>query len=173
MVADLNGWSDEVKAMELATSLRGNAQSVLTDLSAADRRRFSALVTALANRFEPVNQTEIYRAQLKSRQRRTGESLAELAQETKRSVRRAYPDASSDLRATLGRDAFVDALAEPDLEWAVYQGKPKTVDQALHLALEYEAFQKSKKKVRAESYVCQHTVAEHLTDVALKKNVFQ
>ena len=103
MVADLNGWNDEVKAMELATSLRGNAQSVLTDLSVTDRRNFGSLVTALANRFEPINQNEIYRVQLKSRQRRSGESLAELAQEVKRLIRRAYPDATSELRATLGR----------------------------------------------------------------------
>ena len=32
-----------------------------------------------------------------------------------------------------------------DLEWSILQGKPKTVDDAIKLALEYEAFQRGKR----------------------------
>ena len=45
-----------------------------------------------------------------------------------------------DVRATLGRNAFEDSLSDPDMEWAVRQGKPKTIETAVKLALEFEAF---------------------------------
>ena len=65
LLAEINGWDDFTKAMELATSLRGQAQGVLSDLRPDLRRDYSALVNALTARFEPVNQTELYRAQMK------------------------------------------------------------------------------------------------------------
>ena len=57
-----------------------------------------------------------------------------------------YPNASLELREQLALDCFIDALNDRELEWSVYQGKPKTLDQAVQLALEYEAFQKGKQK---------------------------
>ena len=146
MIAELNGWDDFSKAMELATSLRGAAQGILSDMRPELRTNYTYLVAALTSRFEPTNQTELYRAQMKSRLRRKSESVQELAQDVKRLVRMAYPSASLELREQLSRDCFVDALNDKELEWTVYQGKPKTVDEAVQLALEYEAFQKGKQR---------------------------
>ena len=53
------------------------AQGVLSDLEAADRADYQRLVRALLNRFEPEHQSKAFRAQLKARQRRRGEPLAE------------------------------------------------------------------------------------------------
>ena len=36
-------------------------------------------------------------------------------------------------------------MNDHDLEWAVLQGKPRSVEDALKLALEYEAFQKGRR----------------------------
>lgn len=146
MVGDLNRWDEEMKAMELATSLRGAAQTVLSDLRPEQRRDYHQLVCALTARFEPTNQTELYRAQIKSRLRRKSESVQELANDIKRLVRRAYPQATNDLRDQIARDSFIDSLNEHELEWFVYQGKPKTVDEAMQLALEFEAFQAGRKR---------------------------
>ena len=74
MTSELNRWDDTVKAMELATSLRGAAQSILSDLRPEQRRSYEYLVSALTARFEPINQTELYRAQIKSRLRKKSES---------------------------------------------------------------------------------------------------
>ena len=146
MTSELNRWDNSVKAMELATSLRGAAQSILSDLRPEQRRDYDHLVSVLTARFEPINQTELYRAQIKGRLRKKSESVQELAQDIKRLVRRAYPQASSYLRDQIARDCFMDALNEHELEWFVYQGKPKTVDEATQLALEYEAFQSGRKR---------------------------
>ena len=96
MTSELNRWDDTVKAMELATSLRGAAQSILSDLRPEQRRSYDHLVSVLTARFEPINQTELYRAQIKGRLRKKSENVQELAQDIKRLVRRAYPQASSD-----------------------------------------------------------------------------
>ena len=62
-------------------------------------------------------------------------------------MRRAYPQATNDLRDQIARDCFIDSLNEQELQWFVYQGKPKTVDEAMQLSLKYEAFQAGRKRV--------------------------
>jgi hypothetical protein len=145
MVAEINGWDEQTMALELATSLRAAAQGVLGDLRPDHRRSWTHLVSALTDRFEPDNQSELYRAQIKNRLRRRGEPLSELAQEIKRLIRKAYPSAPPELREQLGRDCFADSLNDAEMEWTVFSGKPNTVDDALRTALEYEAFQKGRR----------------------------
>jgi hypothetical protein len=141
MVAELNRWDERTKALELATNLRGTAQGVLSDLRPEYRVNYKHLVLALQSRFEPKNQEELYRAQIKSRIRKKGEALTELAQDIKRLIRLAYPEGWSEIRERLARDSFIDSLNDAELEWAVFRGKPITVDDAVRLGLEYEAFE--------------------------------
>ena len=55
IAARLNHWMDEEKAMELATSLVGQARGVLADMSEQDRLNYGALVQKLSLCFEPVD----------------------------------------------------------------------------------------------------------------------
>jgi len=89
MIAEINGWDETMMVMELATGLRDAAQGVLSDLEISQRRDYHHLVAALTARFEPENQAEMFRAQLKSRVRGRGEPLGQLAQEIKKLVRQA------------------------------------------------------------------------------------
>lgn len=77
--------------------------------------------------------------------RKGGGALPELAQDIRKLVRHAYPSATIEVREQLSKDCFVDSLNEHDLEWSVLQGKPKSIEDALRLALEYEAFQKGRR----------------------------
>ena len=146
MISHLNGWGDDVKALELAINLRGLAQEVLGDLEPSERQNYHCLTTALAARFEPENQAELFRAQLKNRIRRRDENLPDLAQDMKRLVRKSYPTATAGIRAKLAMDGFIDALNDTELEWAVFQGKPNSIEDAVKLALEFEAFQTGRRK---------------------------
>ncbi|VDI26184.1 Hypothetical predicted protein [Mytilus galloprovincialis] len=94
----INKWSDLEKALELATSLRGSAQSILTNLRPEMRTNFVQLTAALASRFQPENQAEMYRAQMKSKIRGRTEQIPVLGQDIKRLVRLAYPSAQWRLR---------------------------------------------------------------------------
>ncbi|CAC5407814.1 unnamed protein product [Mytilus coruscus] len=111
-----NQWTQEDKAMELAVSLRGAAVSILSDLGLPDRENYNCLVSALAARFEPTNQSEIFRSKVKSRVREKGETLPELAQDVKRLVRFAYPTAGVELRDQLALDCFIDSLGDAEMQ---------------------------------------------------------
>jgi hypothetical protein len=58
----------------------------------------------------------------------------------------AYPSAPTEVREQLARDCFVDSLNEAELEWAIFQGKAKNIDDAVQIALEYEAFQNGRRR---------------------------
>ncbi|CAG2188204.1 unnamed protein product [Mytilus edulis] len=148
LIAAINKWSDLEKALELATSLRGSAQSILTNLRPEMRTDFVQLTAALASRFQPENQAEMYRAQMKSKIRGRTEQIPVLGQDIKRLVRLAYPSAPMEVRDYLARDCFIDSLNDADMEWAIFQAKAKNIDNAIQVALEYEAFQNNRRKLR-------------------------
>ncbi|CAG2215861.1 unnamed protein product [Mytilus edulis] len=68
-------------------------QAILSDLRPDLRRSFTHLVTAIASRFQPSNQAELYRAQMKSTTRGKSQSLPKLAQDITKLTRLAYPTA--------------------------------------------------------------------------------
>jgi hypothetical protein len=134
---------DIEKALELAACLRDAAQGVLSDMRSESRKSYRDLVATWNNRFQPDNQAELYRAQMKNRLRKRAEPLSELSHDVKRLVRFAYP--AAEVREHLARDCFIDSLNNSDMEWAVFQGKPASVDAAMKLAVEFEAFQAGRK----------------------------
>ncbi|KAK3726561.1 hypothetical protein QZH41_001965 [Actinostola sp. cb2023] len=146
IVADINCWDDVTKATYLAVSISGPAREVLGDLSSSERKRFSALTEALATRFGTENRTEMFRAAIKSRTRKSGEGLPELAQAIRRLTCYAYPQAPSELREALAKDHFVDTMADFDTKWKIKQPRPTTLSQALDIAVELEAFQFANKQ---------------------------
>jgi hypothetical protein len=143
MVAELNQWDDRVKAMHLASSLRGVAQSVLGDLDRVARFNYESLTEALDRRFCAENKSELNKTLLKNRSRIDGESLPELSQALRRLAKHAYPEASFTMQDSLAKDQFLDAVGDSDLRWKIFQARPRTLDEALEIAVECEAFQKA------------------------------
>ena len=146
IIAKLNAWDYSMKAMYLATCLKGQALSVFGDLDERARYDYNALTTALNRRFGSENREELNKTLLKSRQRKKGESLPELAQSIKRLTRYAYPDAPWEVQDSLAKDKFLEAFEDPDLRWKIFQSRAKTLDEALHIALECEAFKMAETK---------------------------
>lgn len=161
LISAINKWTETEKALELATSLRGTAQSILTDLHPEMRVNYRQLTLSLASRFQPENQAEMYRAQMKSKLRGRTESIPVLGQDIKRLVRLAYPSAPREVKEQLARDCFIDSLNDADMEWAIFQAKAKNIDDAVQVALEYEAFQNGRRKHignRPVRYLCKNDV---------------
>ena len=146
LAAQANGWDRNTRAIRLACSLRGSAQALLSDLTPEIRQNYARLVTTLTERFEPQNQCELYKAQLKHRIRKRDEGLPELAQDIKRLTRMAYPSALVDLRDTLSKDSFIEALNDAEMELFICQKESQTIDDAVRLALKYEAFTQGRRK---------------------------
>ena len=101
----------------------------------------------LKARFEHENQIQLHSAKLKSRIRRENESFQQLAQDIRRLVRDANPDVPLEMRENMAKDTFLDALNDRDLELSVHQSQPKSMQDALRIALEIEAFHMSRKKM--------------------------
>ena len=161
LIAEMNCWDQSAMAIELAASLRGSAVAILSDLQPSERRNYGQLVFALKTRFEPDNQTQLYRAQLKTRIRRNNETLPELAQDIRKLVRLSNPVATSDIRESLAKDSFVDALNDRDLEFAVFQSQAQNLNDALRAAVEFEAFRGSRqRKLPATNFREQRVMGE-------------
>ncbi|CAC5378727.1 unnamed protein product [Mytilus coruscus] len=110
------------------------------------RTNFIQLIAALASRFQPGNQAEMYRAQMKIKIRGRTEQIPVLGQDIKRLVRLAYPSAPIEVKEQLARDCFIDSLNDADMELTIFQAKAKNIDNAIQVALEYEAFKNGRRK---------------------------
>ena len=139
MLAAAQAWSDGECAIQLVSSLRGQALEVLAHLTPVQRADYSCVVGALERRFGQHLQAEVYRARLRGRVRGAGEPLPRLAQDVETLVRRAYPAATEEMVTALSQDYFVDALRDPALQLYIKQAHPKGLREALSRGLEMEA----------------------------------
>ncbi len=163
LLSKINNWNDHTKALELATSLKGQALQVLTELQPQQRESYVALVAALTARFDPSNVTELYRAKLKERVRGENETLPELAHDIQYLTRKAYPSMDTHAREHLILEKFIESLSDLELEWYVFQSKPQNINRALELALENEAFKQAQTRKIDYSHLpglCQESTFE-------------
>ena len=110
--------------------MTGVARSLLNKLYSDGRRDYDTLIEKLRNRFGSVNQSEIYRTQLKPRTRNKGETIQKLAQAIKKLVRQAYPGVKKDVIEMLSLDNFIDAITDSDIRMRVREPSPKSLDGA-------------------------------------------
>ena len=139
ITCEINRWQYREKSLYLANCLTGEARSLLSELDPDGRRDYSTLVEKLTNRFGSVNQSEIFRTQLKSRVRNKGESIPQLAQAVKKLVRQAYPGVNKDVVETLSIDHFIDAMTDSEIRLRVREFGPKTLGDAERTALRLES----------------------------------
>jgi len=132
------GWNAEDQQFNLSVSLDGVAGQILWDTEACSTVK--GTIQLLRNRFGNVNQAERFRAKLKARKRKPGESPQELYQDVCRLMSLAYPGPTSDLSNIVGRDAFLEALCDNALRVRILEKGPPDLDEALRIACQLEAF---------------------------------
>jgi len=101
------------------------------------------VIGLLRTRFGNELQAERFKAEIKVRRRRTGESLQQLYQDISKLVALAYPKEEPALVNHVAKEAFVIALSDPILQLKVIEREPKTVEDALNIAIKMEAYQAS------------------------------
>jgi hypothetical protein len=89
---------------------------------------------------------ELYRVQIKERKQRASESLPELRQTIRRLVNKAYPTAPGEVRETLAKEHFLDALVNTEMRIKIKQARPIDLNSAVCLAVELETFYKAERK---------------------------
>ena len=145
-----NRWDKQTSTVKLACSLLDSAAAILSDLTPEMKHDYDRLVKALTEQFEPENQCEIYIAQIKQPIRKRDKPLTELAQNIKLLTTMAYPSAFMDIRDSLTKDCFTEALNEADMGLFICQKEPETLDDAFRIAFKYEAFSQGRRKRRRQ-----------------------
>lgn len=139
-MAEINNWDDSRKALYLASSLSGNALSVLSELPPTEQRNYSLLVEILRNRYGSEKGAEVFRSQLQTRVKNKNETMTELAQSVRKLTRKAYPGAPQHLIDTLALDHFIDAIPDVDMKLRLREARPKDLNAAESLAVRLESY---------------------------------
>ena len=146
IAAVVNGWSDTDKTNMLALRLRGAASRAFHSLPTESRVNFKDVCRILEQKFNPVERASVYRAILQSRRQKGDERLIDLAEDIRATVRRAYPQVrDGGTLDQLALDSFLAALDE-SLRRRVRDAEPETLDDALHKALKYDAFDEADRR---------------------------
>ena len=164
LISELNGWNKKVMAIYLTASLSGCAQAALAGLDKRSRKDYFTLKEALALRFGNGGKTELYRAQLRNRIKGRDETLPELAQAIQRLVRQAHPEAPPSVREIIERDHFVDAILDTEIRWKVFHARPRTVQEALAVAIEVEVFQAFEKQHQRQGRFTTNVIATQVAE---------
>ena len=137
---DLNGWNNETAARFLASKFRGNPLQMYTDMSGSEKRSLDSIYAQLRSRFDPNNNADVYRVELRMRRQKHNESLSDLAGAILRLVNNAYPKASYEQREEFAKDSFINALSNGEVRVQIRRGHPKTLEEAKKFSLEEETF---------------------------------
>ena len=136
--AKINKWSDSEKSLFLTAAMKGGAQRVVQHLSADERSSYKNIVRVLNQRYASDDQAEKHAMVLAQRRQKPDESLQELSDVCRRLFTLAYPDAEGKLRDRLMGRAFIKMIADEEIQRLAAGGDAGTLEEAVHLAIEYE-----------------------------------
>ena len=156
-VSRINGWTEGQKLDLLWVNLTGEALSYTENLTPEQTATYDDLCRVLDGRFGDKHLSEVFKSELRSRRRRSGESLPALAQDISKLVQRAYPDIGRPGVEELAIEKFREALPDHGQRVAVYQSKAKTLDQALKATIDMESWQISEARRPTPSHKLRST----------------
>ena len=142
-VAIWNKWTDIEKAQQLVMCLRGHTQNILSDLTLGQMNKYSEVRAAVERRFDPPGREAAYKRELRDKRLHQSESISQYGYSICRLVTLAYPEMPRDAGDVFAIDHFIHGLRSNDMKKHVHFSHPKTLDEAIPSAVEYEAFESS------------------------------
>jgi len=124
----------------LQASLSGGAAQCLWDVGEDNSRSLPHLIALLRSRFGSECQAEKFRAELRGRRRKPGETLQALYQDPRRLMVLAFPGPTNDTTEVVGRDSFLDSLGDRSMALRIRECEPSTMEEALRIAVRLEAY---------------------------------
>jgi hypothetical protein len=131
-------WNETDRLCHLRASLDGAAGQILWELDDTATER--EVIETLRNRFGSHSQSERFRAELRNRRRRKDESVQSVYNDIRRLLALAFPGKSGELYEIIGRDAFLESLADSALRNRVLDQNPKNMDDTLAIVSRMEAY---------------------------------
>ena len=160
-----NAWTPQEAGTFLGVSLDGVARRLLATVKPAAAGGYAQLRAALIQRFQPRCQTESYKAQLRTRMRKPGEPLQNLAEEVSRLVRLAYPDADAGTVDNITQDRMLDSIEDAELRHWIYQGGPKDLASAVTIGVQAEAYLTAERAKTQRVRGSTKSMAENMEDL--------
>lgn len=136
-VADFNGWDSNDRAFHLSNSVTGNAKIKVKALPYTSE--FAVLMQQYLEVFASDRALETYRDQLSVVQRRPEQDLDTYGHVLLDLVRKANPAFSPGEQDRFARDKFMATAGSSQLIFWLRALKPKTLQGAIDLALQFEA----------------------------------
>ncbi len=154
-IATRNGWAYTDCGLELATSLIGDARSVLSDLPKAKEDDYLTLVETLMQRFDPEGRESKYSSEFLERCCGPKEDLNEYGHQLRRLARKAYPGLIVPDKIMI--DVFIKGLPEEDMIKHVSLAQPQTLEEAIQIAIRCDTFKKRRKQLQEASQYIPNT----------------
>ena len=136
----VNGWDNAAKLVWLPVRLTGKAQVAWKRLTADARGSYDTAKEALHKRFEPDSKRQLYAAEFHSRRRRRAEQWGDFADALRCLADKAFPTLGEEAKALLALDRYLGELDDTKVAFAVRQGRPKTLEEAVAATLEMESY---------------------------------
>lgn len=99
------------------------------------------LKSVLTQRFNPTKRETAYRCEFRNRKRLPGETVADYGYTLKRLASRAFPTIPVSLREGIIVEQYINRLGSQAIKRHVQFAHPTSLDRAISLALEFEAFE--------------------------------
>ena len=128
-MADYFRWDEEDTFHHLCASLEGAAGQVLWHVRL--HATTADIVHLLQMRLGSQLQLEHSKAELRARRRAQGKTLQSLYQDICRLVTLAYPSADVALTNHVGKEAFITALSDGNLQLEVLKREPLNIEATL------------------------------------------
>ena len=109
-VSRWNRWSESDMAAQLAMSLRGNAQRILSELTTAELSNYRFLKHSLSQRFCPPEREIAHRCEFRNRKRQSNETVADFGYALRRLSSLAYPHLPVDARESVLIEQYIAGL---------------------------------------------------------------
>ena len=107
----------------------------------------------LDNIYYPPERAQAWKIEFRNRNRKPKEDFARYAQDLKRLAAKAYRNQTVEAQEQWVLDQFIQGLNSVEMRGHVTFGHPNTLNQAISLATEFEAFQTSNNDRRKPSPV--------------------
>ena len=144
--SEVNGWDDATKCKFVCIRFKGVARKALHDLEEDVRKDWALLKPCLKARFDRSTRPDLYKSEFLARRKKGDESYLELGNAIRSLAGKAYSNVAVQVRDELARDQFLRALDKADLALRVRHENPKTLDDAIRMAVEWEAIERDVKR---------------------------
>ena len=136
---DWNQWNNLQKAQMLSIHLKGETQKLLCYLTGAQRNVYEKGKSILTDRYDPKEKQVTYRFHFRNSRHEKGVTVSDFEYNLRKLSQKAYPDLTLDRLEVHVIEQFINELGHRELQKHVQFGHPRTLNEVIGLATEFEA----------------------------------